>query len=414
MVQSLRPQLRLVRRSVEHDIGGNHVLRNGAALVIGGLCLHDARSAQRGLALLEREVRRQLLDDGGHEERSPSYHRAVLADLEDVASVIRNAGRPVPDWLADATAAMRRWLGALAGPDGRLPLLNDGWEGPPIADRSSAPLSDMSSSGYVVLRSEADQAVLDVGVVAPPHLPPHAHADVLSFVMWADGHPVVVDPGSFSYAGPDRQRYRGTAAHNTVEVDGEDQCEFWGAFRAAHMPAVRRGSPELRAEAVLLSAEHDGYSRLSDPVIHRRTFCWLQGNGLVVVDRLMAGGPHDVRSRIHLAPGVDWDGERAGPLRISALGEGPAPKQEAGHYSPHLGRELPASVLTQTWRVQPGSLFGWALVRPGVEVRLTDERLTIRMRGAHAFEVALPPALLSSGGDGAGVRSRRRRRVRGH
>ena len=381
MLAALPPQLTLLRRSVEHDIGGNHVLRNATALVIGGICTGDGRTERAGLDLLERELTRQLLRDGGHEERSTSYQRAILGDLEDVVATLLQASRPVPAWLAAAVTAMRRWLEALTGPDGRLPLLNDAWEGSPLDRVQDEALTDLMDSGYVVLRAGADQAVLDVGPVAPPHLPPHAHADVLSFVLWADGHRIVVDPGSYSYSGPERGRFRGTAAHSTVEIDGRDQCDLWGPFRAAHMPNVSRGALEVIGDAITLTAEHDGYTRLPDPVVHRRTFCWLPGDGLVVIDRLLARNTHRARTRLPLAPGLVTDGRSAGPLRVLALGPGPPPMAKDGAYSPFLGRQVPASVIRRDLSCEPGVPFGWALVRPGTDVTLNDGVLAVERPG---------------------------------
>lgn len=368
MRASLGRQLLLLRRSVEHDIGGNHVLRNAAALIVGGACLRDEAAQRRGLKVLKAELRAQILADGGHEERSPSYHRAVLADLEDVATLLeRTTG--VPPWLEAAIGAMRGWLAALAGPDGALPLLNDAWEGPPVAG-SGAPFHDLADTGYLVLRHGNDQAVLDLAEVSPPHLPPHAHADVGSFVLWIDGRPLVVDPGTGRYEEPERSRLRSTAAHSTLEVDGVDQFLPWGPFRAAFLPRVRR--PES------MTVEHDGYRRLDDPVVHERRFTWIPGGGLVVLDRLRARRAHLSASRLPLAPGVRADDA---PLRFVALGVGANPVVERAEYSPHLGRTEPIEVLVRRARLAPGEVTGWALLRQGYDVRLDGDRLTVLRDG---------------------------------
>ena len=52
MLCSLVRQTQVLRRSVEHDIGGNHVLRNAAALCFAGVCLRDRTLERRALALL--------------------------------------------------------------------------------------------------------------------------------------------------------------------------------------------------------------------------------------------------------------------------------------------------------------------------------------------------------------------------
>ena len=261
-------QARYLTRTVEWDIGGNHLIRNATAIAIAGVLYPDSDLLPRGLRLLEAELERQILTDGGHEERSTSYHRRIAAELSNLSSVLEADGPGTPAWLHRTIAEMEAWQGSIAGPDGSLPMLNDAWEGPPLNEASppATPLRHHADSGYIVLRSGRDQAVLDVGPIGPRHLYAHAHADVLSFVLWADGRPVLIDPGTFQYTGPWRDHFRSTAAHSTVEVDGLDQCEFWGDFRAAQAPRVsvasprrsRRGDPGERRPRRLSQARRSG------------------------------------------------------------------------------------------------------------------------------------------------------------
>ncbi len=382
MRASLRRQSAVLRRSVEHDIGGNHVLHNGFALLTAGVCLKDPVGEAAALRLLAVELPRQLLADGGHEERSPAYHRELLEQADDAVVLLERAGRPVPAWLATAADRMRSWLEAVAGPDGDVPLLNDAWDGPDLDVRKRGPLSDLAESGYLVLRHGRDQALLDIGPMAPPHLPPHGHADALSFVLWIDGARVVVDRGSFSYAGPERGRFRGTAAHNTVTVAGRDQCDLWGPFRAAHMPRVRRLVTDASREAVKVVAEHDGYSRIG--VIHRRTFLWIPDCGIVVLDRLI-GTRRDAVSRLHLAPGIGLADGRVGPLGLHALGDGGPTLVDSDRHSPYLGTSMPACVVSRAAPQEAGSTFGWALLRPGHRAELSGDRVIVQRPGCAAF-----------------------------
>jgi uncharacterized heparinase superfamily protein len=385
--RSLVLQVRYLRRSIEHDIGGNHVLLNAAALLIGGSCIGDASLGTRGRRLLERELAAQLLEDGGHCERSTSYHRHVTDLVVDAAAVTRRAGQPSPA-LDRAIARMEAWTAALTAPDGSLPLLNDAWAGPPLPVVGDAGVTHLAASGYVGLRADGDFAVLDVGALCPPHLPPHAHADALSFTLWADGKPVVADPGAYTYAGPERDAFRGTAAHSTITIDGADQCRFWGPFRATALPGVRVLRCEERDGVVIVEAEHDGYRRLADPVVHRRLFCWIPGDGLVIVDRLFADARHAVVAALPLAPGVDYVDGRAGPLRVTALGEGPEPTAETAAFAPYLGVTRPTVAVRRTWTPDPGASFGWALTRRA-QADLRMGALRILRAGAPDVEVGL-------------------------
>lgn len=345
MRRSLARQLRMLRRSVEHDVGGNHVLRNATALVVGGACLGDDRALRTGERLLAREVSRQLLPDGGHEERSTSYHREVRDDLRTAAAVLERAGRPVP-W-ADALNAMDAWLGLLAAPDGSLPMLNDAWDGPPVVPRGDEAVTTLD--GLIVLRGEGLHAVLDCAPLGPRHLPAHVHADALSFSLWVDGRWVVADPGTFTYWGPERDAFRGTAAHATLTVEGADQCRFWGRFRASGLPTVTHGPVERRDDGwLVVEARHDGFGG----VVHVRRFEFHPSEGLVVEDRIEGDRAVSIESRLPLGPEADG-------VQITALGG--ESTVEPAKYSPHFGQivDTQAHVLRHT--LAPGETCGWSL-----------------------------------------------------
>lgn len=393
MLRSLVHQAAVLTRCVEHDIGGNHVLRNATALTFAGVCLGDERMERKALSLLRDELSRQVLADGGHEERSTSYHRVVLSDVIDVGHLLERGGRRIPGWLVTARQTMTAWDRAMRGPDGRLPMLNDAWEGPPAQlEPPRCPVTILRESGYVVMRHGSDQAIFDVGLLAPPHLPPHAHADALSFVLWADGRPLITDPGSFSYSGSERARFRGTAAHNTLEVDELDQCELWGDFRAAYMPRVELSAVDTIGDVTMIVGGHDGYGRLADPVKHQRTLCWLPGDGLVVIDELLAEHPHRVRSRLHLAPGTSVQGNRIGPLCLRTLGSGPTYDVLEGSFSPYIGTLGPIQVIERSLLSQPHVPFGWALLRPHARAALEGRMLTVERSDGQRFDLEITAA----------------------
>ena len=70
----------------------------------------------------------------------------------------------------------------------------------------------------------------------------HSHSDVLSLTARAGGREILIDPGTFTYvADPvERNRFRGSGAHNTVRIDGRDQAVPGGPFRWNDKPAVKR------------------------------------------------------------------------------------------------------------------------------------------------------------------------------
>ena len=377
-------QARYLRRCVEHEIGGNHVIKNAAALCVAGACFDDGALMRSGSRLMRRELARQVLADGGHEERAPAYHREVVVDVEDAAAALAAAGH-ADAAVEDTLGRMQRFLTGLVAPDGSLPRLGDAWDGPPLEPGRSRE-EQLTASGMIVLRDGLSQLVMSVGPPGPSHLPAHVHAHVLGVELWAEKTPVLVDRGVLEYSGATRDRFRSTAMHSTVEVDGEDQCRFVGSFRALDLPRAA-GELEKLEGAVVVRAWHDGYRRLADPVVHRRVVVWLGEGGIVVVDRLEAAGPHAVCSSAHLAPGLDRATLPAG-LRWEALG-GLAVTSEPVSHALYLGTSVDAVALRLRGRVEPGECFGWSLLRDGWDATLADARLSVTRPGAADLVVGI-------------------------
>jgi uncharacterized heparinase superfamily protein len=321
--QSLAVQARWLAARVEHHILGNHLLANAAALLHAGLYFHgDEPRAwyRRGLRILDNQLHEQLLPDGGHFERSPMYHAAVLTDLLDLVNLCRAFRVEVPaDWPVLITR-MQGWLEAMTHPDGEIAFFNDATCGvAPTAvqtaayaarlgllstARECADLSVLDPSGYV--RAEAPPAVLlcDCAPIGPDYLPAHAHADTLSFELSLYGERVLVNSGVSQYgADAERLRQRGTAAHNTVVVDGQDSSEVWGGFRTARRARVHRRATSASPGALTIEAAHDGYRRLPGHNEHWRRW-QLDARSLRIEDRI-AGRFRTAQAFFHLHPQIE-------------------------------------------------------------------------------------------------------------
>jgi uncharacterized heparinase superfamily protein len=354
-----------VQSHLELDVGGNHLLKNIKALIGAGEFLGRPDLASTGRQLLEAQLPIQVLADGGHFERSPSYHCQVLGDLIDIRGLLSGADAPAVAGLDDAINAMRLWLGAMEGGDGEPALCNDA---APVGARRLAALGPaprprscvtvLAASGYVVVRpDEHTQLILDVGDPCPDDLPAHAHADCLSFELWVSGERWVVDTGTSTYeAGPRRAYERSTAAHNTVEIDGEDQTEVWGIFRAARRA---RGTLELVVTdgvTIEVVASHDGYRRLPGSPMHRRR--WQITSGQVkITDTISGVGAHRVVSHLHVAP--------LAASRCAITGRGGRMSTETCATAWGFGRLRPATVhKLEAGHIDLPMALGWLIEWP--------------------------------------------------
>jgi uncharacterized heparinase superfamily protein len=319
---------RFLRRSLETDVGGNHLIKGLKALAGLGAFFADDVLLGWAVGRLGQQVRVQVLPDGGHYERAPAYHCQVLADLIDITGLVRAAGRREPAALSEAIGAMRGWLGSVLAPSGDVPMLNDGFPVSPKlvaaitpGARPAGPLTVLPDTGLARVMSGGWQVLADIGPPCPPQLPAHAHADSLSCLAYLDGEPLLIDTGTSTYApGVTRDRERSTAAHNTLEVDGRDSTEVWGAFRAGRRARVSAVLARADGTAVTVEAAHDGYRFLPGrPVHHRR---WSVAGGELRVDDSVAGqGRHRLVLRWHLAPGAGLRLIPGGAVVTSAAGQ---------------------------------------------------------------------------------------------
>lgn len=297
--RSLAQQVSFLERNLETDIGGNHLIKNIKALLWASAFFegpHATRWREKGSNLLDIELRRQILDDGVHYERSPSYHCQVLVDLLEC----RWALGAELERLDPILRAMAQASVDLTHPDGGVCLFND--SGLTMAYSSAQCLAayarlfdDLPSprslfafadAGYFGARLTESYVVVDCGAIAPDDLPAHGHGDVLSFEWSVKDRRIVVDQGVYEYvAGRRRQQARAAASHNTLCFRGTDQADFFGAFRCGRRARVEVRSYEARENGFSLEGAHDGFRNLPGAPRHLRRFD-VTSDEIVVRDRI--------------------------------------------------------------------------------------------------------------------------------
>jgi hypothetical protein len=360
----------------ERDLEGNHLLANLWALAwtsihLGGrLSARVRRTIAPAVESFWHEWYRQTREDGSHEEQSASYQLLVLKDAFELFVSNPERASEYGD-VETRLEQMFQFVATTLRPEGTTPMVNDTVEGYPIDPRAllasgaawferpewkhAAGEADLwhlrwtlgedgvetyreldprrpdgtshlhDDSGYAVLRGgwddTDDYALIDAGAIGPNHLPGHAHADTLQVLLSAEGLPLLVDPGVYTYrAGEQRDWFRSTPAHNTVSVDGENQSEIWDAFRVA-----RRARASIEAwepEDERLVASHDGYERLDHPVEHQRTVQREGESHWRIVDTLHARGHEPHVHRLHFQLSEWYRIEAIGDSEVCAMADG--------------------------------------------------------------------------------------------
>ncbi len=356
-----------------------HLLGEAVALLfIGILCPHlpgAKRWQLLGWSILRREATRQVHNDGVYFEQSLYYHvyaldfflyaRALLArngmevprdydtTLEKMLDVLRvlsaagpphgfgdddggrvfNARRNRREHLTDPLAigsvllARENLTRATSLTEETIWLFGER----AVSAFSARPVSTslhaacFATAGIYVMASchpQAQQMVIDAGPLGSGRAG-HGHADALSVTVSAGGRHWLIDPGTFTYVttGKARDRFRGTAAHNTVIIDDLNQATAAGPFAWGSLPEVR-AERWLKGETfTLFIGSHTGYSRLPDPVLHRRFVFHLHGDFWFVRDVMEGREPHRCEISWHFAADAQLHDAGGGFVAAVATGE---------------------------------------------------------------------------------------------
>ena len=394
-----------------------HLLGEAVALFFIGTLCSDFRSSARwkrqGWEIVLRESERQVRQDGFYFEQSTHYHvyaldlllhTAVLASLNnmpfppeyyrrleqmlDALGTLCGTGSP-PRWgdddggrvfdprrnraehLSDPLATGSVLFGRgdfkfLAGGLREETLWLLGEQGAAEFDRIDAkpPYTNSTSlreTGLYVMSCSYRKlrAVIDAGPQGALEAG-HGHADALSLILHAEGHELLGDPGTYAYvsAGAERDQFRGTASHNTIQVDRRSQSIPRGPFGWERLTKTVAESWITGQTFDLFVGSHDGYAFPSNSVVHRRYVFFRKPKLWLVRDLMLGNGKHQVDIHWHVNPELSasntvegcstFSGKGGGIRLFSAEGQTCFKTVEQGTWSAAYGTDQPAQVVRFT------------------------------------------------------------------
>ena len=206
----------------------------------------------------------------------------------------------------------------------------------------------------------------------------HRHNDVLGLEISTCGRAFIVDPGTYVYTADlhERQLFRSTAYHSTVQIDDEEQqtmreeAPFANGGEAAARVLVWETTPE-RDQVV---AEHYGYERLVGGVIHRRAITFDKTNRWwLIEDEILGKGEHKVAARFHFDAGLEVtladqnsvmasDQQSGACLFVRALDLDQPAELEPQFTSRHYGSKTPSVSACWTTTTSVPCKLRWAIV----------------------------------------------------
>jgi uncharacterized heparinase superfamily protein len=405
-------------------VNGNHYLSDAVGLVFLGAFFRRTEKGRRwldlGRAIVFDEMFAQVTEDGVDFEVSTAYHRLVLELFLTAYQLLRLHGETIPEPQWRQLERMFEFVEAYTKPNGLAPLIGDAddgrvqslgrqevndhryllstgavlfgradfkraaremWEesfwflGRAAAETfESLPAETgvlrskaFPQGGFFVLRDDTTHVIVDCGDVGMRGIGGHGHNDALSFELVLDGTPIVTDCGAYLYTASRewRNKFRSTAFHNTIQVDGEEINRF---ISPDHLWQLRNDAQPDRVMWTFdgvsdrFNGSHTGYLRLDSPVRPARALTLRNGKGSVhVTDTLEGAGIRQLSWRFTIDPTVHCDvldgrvrfrvGHDERWLVLRTGFEDLAVALESGWVSPSYGVRHRTAVVTFTGRV---------------------------------------------------------------
>ena len=387
-LQLLQEHGAYIRRNLEFSYiaTSNHYLSDVVGLLWLGVLLPELRDAAEwrsfGLDQMLREMDKQVLPDGADFEASTGYHRFVTELFLYSFMLCRSNNIEIQQRYWSTVHQMLLYIRAYLRPDGFAPLIGDtdGGQVLPVTRRRADdhaylllisenlfkdPVSESVSSasphaGTYIMRDRDLYLCFNASDAGINGRGSHGHNDALSIEVSAGGRALIVDPGTYVYSGDlhERHKFRSTAYHSTVQIDGAEQntIDVNTPFVIGNEAKPRVLEWQSSEDFDKVVGEHYGYA-----VTHRRTITFnKRERSWLIDDEFFGDGDHVYETRFHFAPGLEVNvrgaSVEANGLVVRALSTGGQAVLEPQPVSRDYGEKQDA--VSACWRIsgRPGKL----------------------------------------------------------
>lgn len=289
---------------------GNHRLYEALHLMYAGSSFPEMKQApiwrKSGIAVLNEEIKKQILPDGVQFELSTSYHIGTIKIFLDALQIaqLNGAENEFPESYRNLVEKMILAVGKYSFPDYTFPLYGNSflttkalmlknyelWStvfpqnkvieyyatDAKLGQQPDYLSSSLPNAGFYAFRNGWNTTSTVMQIKAGPPAEFHSHPDNGNFVLWVNGRDFTPDSGSFIYANvgnhenAKRDWYRSTQAHQTLTIDNKN---------TNNDAKVIKWQPDGNTQ--LLSYTNPSYPDLN----HQRSFFFIDKTFFIIIDR---------------------------------------------------------------------------------------------------------------------------------
>lgn len=333
VMQNIARQLVHLGRIVEAEPIGSLKFSALKGLIFGAVCFPSSEKRLTGyLRKLDVEIEAQILEDGGHIERSPTVHHQLLRSLVEIKLLLVESQNAVPETLQSAIDRMSPALRFYRHQDGGLCHFNGSREENAEhidltlikADARGQPPRRLPYTGFERLLSGRILLLADTGSPPPPAFNRLSHAGTLSIEVSVGRERLITNCGA---ARTDDIAWhsvqRTTAAHSTLSIGDRNSSELLedgGGIgnRCAEVSCQKIDDPDYLG----FSAQHNGY-RSTFGATHIREIRISKDSEIIEgVDRILDGNSEAYIIRFHIHPDVSVSVAQGGKSALMKLAKG--------------------------------------------------------------------------------------------
>ena len=347
---------------------GNHFLANMSGLAIIGMTLGNESKSKNwskyGINGLEYCMKLMVLEGGLFFESSTSYHRFATELFLYPLIIGEKYGYQFSESYKKKISKMLNVINQISTPDGSVPQVGDGddgrfiilsdypnwkrhdytyllhigsvffnkkfknlkfkfcnelfWLFPDYLTKNNNFKDDVSLNenvktkeyGITVIKNNnlKDYILIRSGAPSSDHPNAHCHNDQLSFELWLNNLPIVIDSGTGTYTSNInvRNKFRSTSMHNTIMINNNEinyisSKSFFGFKSDSFCKVVNNYEND---DYVLLTCERIN-KKTKNPVIHKRTFKYYKLGMLSIKDELIASDKFFASSFLNFHPSLN-------------------------------------------------------------------------------------------------------------
>ena len=310
--------------------GGNWSMTQNSALLQFALDFPEFKNSKvwqdTACNRLQQTINADILPDGVETESAPGYQRWMYYNpLLGVYQLLMDRGvtTPFSSSLRTILERMAEFFMYLSMPDGTTPELGDWGDAAPSLLVRDAQVFNRADMLYVGTKgaqgtppSETSKCYPNAGIVTMRsswgnagepyeqarylmchgvHYGGHGHADLNGITLYAYGHEILCDPGSYIYGSPEHELLTQASSHNLMTIDNQNQNPIPDTpFRQWNSTSI----------ADYLSSWIPAYAAGN----YHREILYVKSNGdgtqdyWVIRDKAEGSGTHSLQQRWHFKP----------------------------------------------------------------------------------------------------------------